>query len=82
MSVEIEGTVFFSANEVADELGVSRQTFWRWRREGKVPSGRLYRDRQIIFTRAEIEQAREYAHRVEPIDPAQREQLRLFNGAA
>lgn len=82
MPIPIDGAVCFTVNEVADGLGISRQTFWRWRREGKVPIGRKYRDRLRIFTQAEIEQIREYANRVEPADPASRDQLKLFNGAA
>ncbi len=82
MPIEIDGVAYFSANEVVEASGVSRQTFWRWRREERVPQGRRFRDRQLLFTRAELEQTREYANRVEPLDPGGREQLRLFNGAA
>jgi predicted DNA-binding transcriptional regulator AlpA len=81
MPVEIEGAVYLSANEVVDALGVSRQTFWRWRRERLVPRGHRNRKRQLLFTQAEFEQAQEYANRVEPLDPANREQLKLFNRA-
>jgi len=82
MPVEIEGAVYYFANEVADALGISRQTFWRWRREGKVPPGQAYRDRQRVFTPAEVRRVREYANRVEPLTPEPGEQLKLFNGAA
>lgn len=82
MPIEIEGAVYFSADEVIDTLGVSRQTLWRWRRKGVVPSGRRFRDRQIVFTPHEFQQVREYANRVEPLDVGAREQLKLFNGAA
>jgi predicted DNA-binding transcriptional regulator AlpA len=80
MPIDIDGVAYFSANEVAALSRVSRQTFWRWRREGRVPRGRLFRDRQLLFTRSELEQAQEYANRVEPLDPISREQLKLFNG--
>ena len=82
MPIQIQGAVYLTANEVADALGVSRQTFWRWRKDGVVPGGHVFRDRQRIFTPSELEQAREYANRVEPLDSAGREQLKLFNGSA
>jgi predicted DNA-binding transcriptional regulator AlpA len=81
MPIEIEGAVYLSANEVADAIGVSRQTFWRWRRERLVPCGRRFRDRQLLFTQSELEQAQNYANRVEPLDPGSRDQLKLFKGA-
>lgn len=63
----IDGVTYFSAAEVARVAGVTRQTLWRWRQDGKVPSGRKYRDKQVVFTKAESELIREYAHRLEPI---------------
>jgi predicted DNA-binding transcriptional regulator AlpA len=82
MPIDIDGVGFYSANEVAEASGVSRQTFWRWRRQGMVPLGRKFRDRQLLFTRSELEQAQDYAKRVEPVDSGAREQLKLFSGAA
>ena len=79
MPVEVDGVTYYSASDVAQEVGISRQSLWRWRQEGKVPSGRKYRDRQILFTAAEIEQIRDYANRLEPAGPATSQQLRLFN---
>ncbi|HEV7590421.1 MAG TPA: helix-turn-helix domain-containing protein [Longimicrobium sp.] len=82
MPIDIDGVGFFSANEMAEACGVSRQTLWRWRRQGVVPQGRRFRDRQLLFTQSELEQVQDYANRVEPIDLSAREQLKLFNGAA
>jgi predicted DNA-binding transcriptional regulator AlpA len=82
MPIEIDGVAYFSANDVAEASGVSRQTFWRWRREGRVPLGRRFRDRQLLFTRSELAQAQEFANRVEPLDSTERQQLKLFNGVA
>jgi predicted site-specific integrase-resolvase len=67
MPLMVEGRVFFTATEIAKEIGVVRQTLWRWRQVGKIPAGRRYRDRQILFTPEEVEQIKEFAHRVEPI---------------
>jgi hypothetical protein len=63
----IDGVVYFSAAYVARAVGVTRQTLWRWRQDGKVPLGRRYRDKQVLFTERETDLIREYAHRLEPI---------------
>jgi predicted site-specific integrase-resolvase len=66
--LEIDGVTYFSATELLSELGVSRQTLWRWRHDGKVPAGHRYRDRTILFTADEVELIRQYANRIEPTD--------------
>ena len=80
MPIEIEGTQYLSATEVAEQAGVSRQTLWRWRREAKIPSGHRYRDRQIVFTPDEVAEITAYANRIEPIASGARGQRRLFTG--
>lgn len=72
---------YLTAAEVARALGVSRQTLWRWRQDGKIPPGHRYRDRQVVFSEAEFEVVRQYANRIEPIEAGTGQQLRLFNGA-
>lgn len=78
MPVEVGGVTYYSASEVARAVGISRQSLWRWRTDGKVPSGRRYRDRQVLFTASELERVKEYANRLEPAEPAS-VQIRLFN---
>lgn len=78
MSVEVDGVTYYSASEVARAAGVSRQSLWRWRTDGKVPPGRRYRDRQILFSAREVEQVKHYANRLEPAEPASA-QIRLFD---
>jgi hypothetical protein len=80
MPVIIEGITYFSLDEVAREVDVTRQTLWRWRQAGSIPSGHRFRRRRVIFTAEEREAVREFANRVEPADAGAR-QLRLFNGA-
>lgn len=80
MVVEIDGNTYLSATELVAQLGVSRQTLWRWRQDGKIPAGHRFRGRQWFFTAAEVELVREYAFRIEPIDPGSINQLKLFNG--
>ena len=79
MPREVKGTQYFSVTEVAADLEVSRQTMWRWRKDGKIPPGHRFRDRQVFFTVSEVESVREYANHVEPIVDVSRDQLRLFN---
>ncbi len=79
MPREIRGIEYFSAAEVARGLGLSRQTLWRWRRDGKIPSGHRFRDGQIMFTQAEVDRIYEHANRLEPVDPSDANQLRLFD---
>ncbi len=78
MPVEVEGMTYYAASEVTRAVGISRQSLWRWRQDGKVPLGRRYRDQQILFTARELEQVKAYANRLEPAEPAST-QLRLFN---
>ncbi len=80
MSVKIAGVTYFSAAEVTQELGISRQTLWRWRQEGRIPPGHRYRNRRVLFTTHEVEAIRQFANRVEPIEHPEIEQPRLFDG--
>ena len=80
MPLEVDEVTYYSAADVVRDIGVSRQTLWRWRQDGKVPLGRRYRDRSILFTAAELEQIREYANRIEPVTPGAGKQLKLFRG--
>jgi predicted DNA-binding transcriptional regulator AlpA len=63
----IEGRRFFTTEDAATAFSVSRQSLWRWRREGRIPAGHRLRNRQVVFTEAEFEQIREYATWLEPI---------------
>ena len=69
MAMEIDGSTYIPAAEVARHVGVSRQTLWRWRHARKVPAGRRFRDGQIVFTPEELDQIREFAARLEPALP-------------
>jgi hypothetical protein len=79
-ALRIDGSDYFSVTETIKLTGISRQTLWRWRQEGKVPAGHLFRDKQVVFTADELEQVRQYANRVEPISDDPRSQLNLFKG--
>lgn len=81
MPVEISGKRFFTVTDLTEIVGVTRQTIWRWRRDGRVPTGRRYRGQNIVFTREEVEEIYAHAHRLEPSDVGDdvREQLKLFD---
>lgn len=68
MPIDIDGVEYFIAADIQREVGVVRQTLWRWRRARKIPQGRRYRDKTIVFTRAEVEAIRVYSNRLEPAD--------------
>jgi transposase-like protein len=78
MPITVEGVQYQSATEVARELGVSRQTLWRWRADARVPLGRRFRAGQVLFTPGEVQVIHDYANSVEPLDGPSREQLKLF----
>jgi hypothetical protein len=64
-------------------MQITRQTLWRWRHEGVIPLGRLFRGRQILFNEEEVAAIRRYANRIEPIAPPGSEhQLNLFAATA
>ena len=42
--------------DLAEELGVSKSTIWRWRRKGEMPSPLSLGPRVIAWERAVIEQ--------------------------
>ena len=67
MVLKVNGKTYFSTTEILQELGISRQTLWRWRQEGKIPLGHRYRDGKVLFTACEVEAIQQFAHRLEPI---------------
>jgi len=68
MPIAIEGVEYFTAADIQREVGVVRQTLWRWRRARVIPQGLRYRNKTIVFTREEVEAIREYSNRLEPAD--------------
>ena len=80
VALDIEGIPYYSASELLKELGISRQTLWRWRRHGSIPQGNLFRGRTLVFTETEADEIRQFANRIEPITNAEKYQLALFEG--
>ena len=67
MILKINGKTYFSTNHILQQVGISRQTLWRWRQEGKIPPGHRYRDGKVLFTSCEVEIIKRFADHVEPI---------------
>lgn len=80
MPLEVSGKRFYTVTEIADFANVTRQTIWRWRKAGKIPDGRKYRGREVLFNLNELEEIYAHAHRLEPSDVASEfeSQLKLF----
>ena len=78
MPLQLDQQTYFTASEVTRELGISRQTLWRWRQEGLAPPGHRFRDRQVVFTAEEFRTLKDYANRLEPAAPMDTGQLGLF----
>ncbi len=80
MPIEVSGKLFYTVTEVADLADVTRQTIWRWRKAEKIPDGRKYRGREVLFNREEVEKIYTHAHRLEPSNmvPEFEGQLKLF----
>ena len=68
MPVQIHGQQYLTNSEVSAQLGVSRQTLWRWREKGLIPTGLRYRTRQVLFKSSEVEEIKIFANRLEPIE--------------
>jgi predicted DNA-binding transcriptional regulator AlpA len=90
MPIDIEGKTYHYAEDVRALVGVSRQTLWRWRRTGVIPSGQRLRDRRMVFSDDEVQAIRAYATRILPAPLARPEdrlrpeapnsqQLKLFD---
>lgn len=82
MPILIDRIEYFTASDIQRDLGVARQTLWRWRKGGKIPQGRRYRDRQVVFTRQEVDAIREYSNRLEPVESTGSDQLKLFRASS
>lgn len=57
----ISGTNYYSAKEVAEELGIHRLTLLRWIREGKVPDAPRDRNGWRVFPMELLLRLRDYA---------------------
>lgn len=82
MPILIDRVEYFTASDIQRDLGVARQTLWRWRKGRKIPQGRRYRDRQVVFTRQEVDAIRDYSNRLAPVESTGQDQLALFRSTS
>lgn len=80
MHGQISGISYLRTTKLLDTVDVTRQTIWRWRQDGKIPTGHLFRGRQVVFSPDEVAAIEAYGDRIDPIDSAEAAQLSLFNG--
>ncbi len=81
MALTVNGVKYYTTMEVIGILSLSRQTLWRWRSEGKVPPGRRFRDKNILFTESEFRDIQKFANRIELVTSV-KPQLKLFDYSA
>lgn len=79
MPIQIEGKEYLTVSDLVEELGVSRQTIWRWRQQDKIPQGNTLRGRWVVFTPREVDAIRTFAFQLKPLnDHEDEDQIRLF----
>ncbi len=66
MPLGIDGRDYFTAKEICELVGISRQTLWRWRQSTRIPAGLRFRGKRLVFSSHELEQIRGYASALEP----------------
>lgn len=76
--INLNGNDYLNLNEICTTLHVSRQTLWRWRRLGLIPLGRRFRDKELIFSLAELATIRAYAERITEVDSQNQQQINLI----
>ena len=79
MAINIKGVTYYSVTDIHQDLDVTRQTLWRWRKDGKIPQGLRYRGHQIVFTKQEAEAIREYANRLEPAELSNSDKVKVLS---
>ena len=78
-TLTINGVNYYPATQLLVEIGVSRQTFWRWRRKGQIPTGHRFRDGRLLFTAPEAEMIRSFATSIQVAEKPVLSQGRLFD---
>ena len=82
MPSQIDGSIFYTCTDVAQACAVSRQTIWRWRQDGLIPSGRTNRTRSVVFTESEMNYIRAHATQPDASRDAKSRTIYLDNAAS
>ena len=78
MPITINGKTYYRTSEICREAGISRNTFFRWLREGSFADVEIV-DRRgwRLFTEADLARLKAEAHRTRPnISKIRRAQIR------
>mgnify|MGYP000533686651 CR=1 FL=1 len=78
MPIMIQNAEYYSVTEIADLVGVSRQTIWRWCKSDKIPPGHRFRDNRLLFSSSELDEIKRFATQLEPNTVDGRDQMNLF----
>lgn len=70
MPMSIDGTTYYRIGEALKEAGVSRATYFRWIREGRIVDSQ-YRDRngRRLLTCDELQAIKRVSHRIVDVSP-------------
>jgi excisionase family DNA binding protein len=60
--------MYISVDEAADEIGVSRATFWKWIKRYEVPTFRFMGERRTFVRREDVAKLKEPI----PVDPSKK----------
>lgn len=65
MPYEIEGTVYYTVNEVAKKIARTSQTLKRWEKAGKIPeAGRLKANNWRVYSGTQVTEIEKYSNSV------------------
>jgi hypothetical protein len=81
MPTKVKGITYYTASEVAQNAGITRQTLWRWRQLGEVPSGRQQKDRRLLFTEEEVNLVSGFAESMGTFSRNSKESVYLDNAS-
>ena len=74
MPVTIKGITYYRTSEVCQIVGISKNTFFRWVREGSFEDvGNVDRKGWRLFTKDDLNRLRSEASRVRPKEPKHRD---------
>ena len=81
MAFEGDGSRYSSVSDVAETVGVTRRTLYRWIEQDKVkgPGYERQRDKRRFFSQSEVDAVATFANQVAPVADSP-DQMKLFNG--
>jgi hypothetical protein len=63
---EVDKVIRYSMGKAAKELGISKETLYRWEKKGKIPKAkRVVRNNQRVYTPEDILKIREFKDEID-----------------